>query len=120
MGVFDGFAAWNMPSPKVCRVSWSNPHQGLEEHVIRYKNSPLMHEEVPDECRPILLQNGFRIEFPPATKSLRAPRLRASRQRNPFWNDANDATGSENGQEKDEDKEESDCEAVVLGSAFKT
>lgn len=72
-----------------------------------------MHTDVPDECRPILLQNGVRIEFPSATKSLRAPRLRASRQRNPFWNDA---TGSENG----EDKEESDSENVDLGSAFKT
>lgn len=79
----------------------------------RYKNSPLMHEDVPDACRPILLQNGVRIEFPPATKSLRAPRLRASRQRNPFWNESAAS-------ETDEDRDESEPEYVNLGSAFKT
>lgn len=72
-----------------------------------------MHEDVPDECRPVLLQNGSRIAFPPATKSLRAPRLRASRQRNPFWNDT---VANENG----EDNEESDSENVVPITAFKT
>lgn len=86
--VFDGFKDWAVESQKTCRVSWSEPHQGLEEHVDRYKNSPLMHEDVPDEVRPILLQDGIRIAFPAPTKSLRAPRLRASRQRNPFWNQA--------------------------------
>lgn len=111
---FDGFKDWNITSPKVCRVSWSNPHQGLEDHVNRYKNSPLMHENVPDECRPILLESGIRIDFPPATKSLRAPRLRASRQRCPFWNA--DAAGVED----TEEVEGSDSENETLGAAFKT
>ena len=28
---------------KVCRVTWSGPHQGLAAHVERYRNSPVMH-----------------------------------------------------------------------------
>jgi hypothetical protein len=83
--VFDGFSAWSVACEKVCRVNWSNPHQGYDEHVQRYRNSPLMHKDVPDECRPVLLENGVCVDFPPPTKSLRAPRLRAARQRCPFW-----------------------------------
>jgi hypothetical protein len=82
---FDGFSAWPVPCEKVCRVNWSSPHQGYEEHVQRYRNSPLMHEDVPDECRPVLLENGVRVNFPPPTKSLKAPRLRAAKQRCAFW-----------------------------------
>lgn len=99
---FEGFKEWNMASLKVCKVSWSDPHQGLEEHVNRYRNSPLLHKDVPDECRPILMQNGVRIAFPPPTKSLRAPRLRASRQRNPFWNSA---VAPEDGEEEEQDEQ---------------
>jgi len=91
---FDGFSNWPVPCEKVCRVNWSSPHQGYEEHVQRYRNSPLMHADVPDECRPVLLENGVRVDFPPPTKSLRAPRLRASRQRCPFW-DQEQAEASE-------------------------
>jgi len=76
---FDGFKDWTTPSDKVCRVSWSNPHQGLEEHIERYRNSPLMHASVPDYARPVLFQNGVRIDFPAPTKSIRAPRLRPPR-----------------------------------------
>merc|ERR1712072_355097 len=92
---FDGFSTWPVPCEKVCRVNWSSPHQGYEEHVQRYRNSPLMHQDVPDECRPVLLENGVRVNFPPPTKTLRAPRLRASRQRCPFW-DQEQADASDN------------------------
>jgi RNA recognition motif-containing protein len=92
---FDGFSTWPVACEKVCRVNWSSPHQGYEEHVQRYRNSPLMHKYVPDECRPVLLEKGVRVDFPPPTKSLRAPRLRASRQRCPFW-DQEQAEASDN------------------------
>merc|ERR1711865_42149 len=92
---FDGFSAWSVACEKVCRVNWSSPHQGYEEHVQRYRNSPLMHKDVPDECRPVLLEKGVRVDFPHPTKSLRAPRLRASRQRCPFW-DQEQAEASDN------------------------
>merc|ERR1712032_70746 len=83
--VFQGFSAWGGPSRKVCEVIWSSPCQGIEEHIARYRNSPLMHEAVPDECRPVLLEGGKRIPFPPPTKSVRAPRFRMPFVKRPFW-----------------------------------
>jgi len=77
-GVFDGYSKWVLPSRKMSKVSWSSPHQGLQAHLERYKNSPLMHVDVPDDYRPILLENGVRVAFPTSTKRLRAPRLRHS------------------------------------------
>lgn len=82
---FEGLSEWPVPSSKICRVTWSSPLQGLSEHVERFRNSPLMHATVPDECRPILLSNGLRSQFPTPTKTLRAPRPRASRSMRPFW-----------------------------------
>jgi len=71
---FDGFSKWMFPSSKRCSVSWSNPHQGLDSHIARYRNSPLMHEVVPDEYRPVLYREGQRIPFPPPTKKIKFPR----------------------------------------------
>merc|ERR1712048_905458 len=82
---FEGLSEWPVPSSKICRVTWSSPLQGLSEHVERFRNSPLMHATVPDECRPILLNGGIRVSFPAPTKTLRAPRPRASRSMRPFW-----------------------------------
>jgi len=89
---FEGLTDWPAPSSKICKVTWSSPLQGLSEHVERFRNSPLMHNTVPDECRPILLRSGVRMTFPSPTKTLRAPRPRASRSMRPFWQgDAGDA-----------------------------
>lgn len=76
---FDGFSRWVLPSQKVCSVNWSSPYQGLEAHVERYRNSPVMHDAVPDEYKPMLFRNGVRIAFPPPTRKLRAPRSRPGR-----------------------------------------
>lgn len=73
---FDGFSDWIIPSRKVCGVTWSGPHQGLQAHIERYRNSPVMHESVPDHFKPVILKDGQRIPFPPPTRKLRAPRLR--------------------------------------------
>lgn len=70
---FQGFSDWRLPSYKVCEVTWSAPHQGLKAHVARYRNSPLMHDKVPDDFKPVILRNGARQPFPKPTKSLRAP-----------------------------------------------
>lgn len=34
---FQGYGLWTVDSSKVCEVSWAHPHQGLEEHVERYR-----------------------------------------------------------------------------------
>jgi len=83
--VFNGFKGWKGPSQKVCEVLWSTPCQGLDEHIARYRDSPMMHAAVPDSCRPILLKDGERIPFPAPTKSLRQPRFRMPPTKRPFW-----------------------------------
>lgn len=80
---FEGYSTWSMPSDMVADVTWSSTHQGYEQHVDRYRNSPVMHETMPDECKPIALLKGVRIDFPPPTKSLRPPRIRPAKNRLP-------------------------------------
>lgn len=74
---FQGFHGWTGSSRKVCEAVWSQLSQGLACHVDRYRNSPVMHADVPDECRPVLLKDGQRIEFPAPTKPLKRPKMRA-------------------------------------------
>lgn len=77
--VFNGFADWGVSSQKTGKVCWSNPHQGYEEHVERFRNSPVMHEAVPDDHRPLVFKDGIKVPFPAPTKKLRVPRLRPNR-----------------------------------------
>jgi len=78
--VLDGFSSWAGPSTKVCQVSWADPNQGLSEHVERYRNSPVMHDNVPDSYKPRLYYNGVRVPFPTATKRIRPPRVRPAKR----------------------------------------
>lgn len=75
---FEGFHRWVVPSQKVCSVNWSHPYQGLDAHIERYRNSPVMHDDVPDEYKPSVFQNGQRVPFQPPTKKLKFPRMRPS------------------------------------------
>lgn len=77
---FQGFKQWSLMSVKVSEVGWSTL-QGLDGHIERYRNSPVMHPDVPDEMRPLLLQSGQSVPFPPPTKKLRAPHLKDCRGR---------------------------------------
>jgi len=74
MGKMQGFREWIMPSEKVCEVMWSSAHQGLQAHIDRYRNSPVMREGMPDEFKPVIFVNGARAAFPPPTKKLRGPK----------------------------------------------
>jgi len=76
---FEGFRRWSLPSEKVCTLNWSSPIQGLTAHVERYRNSPVMHEAVPDEWKPVLYFGGERVVFPPPTKAIKAPKIRNNR-----------------------------------------
>lgn len=73
---FSGFSSWVLPSKKVCSVGWSGPHQGLEAHMERYRSSPVMHPSVPDECKPVIFEQGVRLPFPGPLKAPRLPRVR--------------------------------------------
>lgn len=72
---FHGFSQWSPASScKPCDVAWSGPVQGLEAHVKKYQNSPVMHDSVPDEYRPAIFINGVRARFPKPTRRIRLPR----------------------------------------------
>lgn len=72
-----GFAAWKellgSASTKVLEVVWSEPHQGMDMMVDRYRNSRVMHGSVPDCYRPMMLKDGARVDFPRPTKRIRPP-----------------------------------------------
>lgn len=50
--------------------------QGWGANVERYRNSPLMHELVPIECKPAVYDcSGNQVSFPRPTKSIPKPRI---------------------------------------------
>lgn len=75
---FTGFEGWcgSTVEQEKCEVGWSSPNQGLTAHIERYRNSPMMHESVPEQCRPALFKDGKLVSFPEPTKRLRPPRVR--------------------------------------------
>jgi hypothetical protein len=78
--VFEGFSNWKVPSDKMCTVTWSDPYQGLEAHIERYRNSPVMHHSIDDEWKPALFSEGTRVAFPPPTKAIKTPKIRQPRK----------------------------------------
>jgi len=90
-----GFSEWETESDKVCEVSWAHPHQGLREHVERYRNSPVMHSTMPDEYKPMLFRNGVLQPFPQPTKAIKAPKLRlTTRETRPVEEDRSAQSGA--------------------------
>lgn len=75
MESFQGFRDWEVTSDTACEVIWSAARQGLQANVARFRNSPVMHESVPDRFRPALFLDGVQIPFPLATKQPRAPEI---------------------------------------------
>jgi len=57
-----------------CEVSWALGMQGLQAAIKKYRNSPVMHANVPDECKPLLFENGRKVDFPLPTKKIQKPR----------------------------------------------
>jgi len=78
---FTGFRDWGVYGKTVdgCTVEWC-AIQGLDAHIQRYRNSPMMHESVPDEFKPMLLHNGVQVPFPQPTEFIKAPRFRRHKE----------------------------------------
>merc|ERR1712205_119154 len=72
---FEGFSNWKLPCENICEVAWCDPHQGLQAHVERYRNSPVMHASVPEEWRPLVLSHGVPVAFPPPTMHIKCPKF---------------------------------------------
>lgn len=66
---------WEPGSDQTCKLSWSHYIQGLEGHLERYRNSPVMHPDMPEDWKPMLFSNGQRVPFPPPTKAIKAPKV---------------------------------------------
>lgn len=77
---FDGYSNWVIPSRKVSGVSWAGPHQGLQAHIERYRNSPVMADSVPDEFKPAMFERGQRVPFPTPTRKLKSPATNQRKQ----------------------------------------
>jgi len=73
---FHGFNEWQVPHDKACETSWSDTLKGYVAIVERYRDSPLMHESVPDKFKPAVYKDGVRIPFPAPTKTIKPPRPR--------------------------------------------
>merc|ERR1712186_82425 len=71
----EGFSSWDTSSDSICQVVWNDKCQGLPALVERYRNSPVMHEGIPDECKPIIFTGGRRAPFPPPTQKIKAPKV---------------------------------------------
>jgi len=70
----NGFTDWDdRACHKVLEICWSDPHQGLDMLIDRYRNSRVMHRSVPEEYKPVLLRNGEKVPFPTSTKRVRSP-----------------------------------------------
>jgi hypothetical protein len=80
---FDGFTNWpTLPGIEelgealcACEVSWAESLQGLSACCDRYRNSTVMHEDVPEHFKPVTFSNGAEVKFPPPTKVIRPPRV---------------------------------------------
>eukprot|EP00971_Amphidinium_carterae_P024843 490292-Amphidinium_carterae.2 len=53
-----GRKRWSDKSDNLCSVDWNDRQQGLAPLVERYRNSPVMHESVPEDCGPMQSQHG--------------------------------------------------------------
>merc|ERR1712203_1037360 len=77
---FDGVCSWDSAEQTACEVVWSDPHQGLEALVERYRNSPVMHESVPEEWKPAYFVDGAQTMFPAPTEKVKAPKAKECTQ----------------------------------------
>lgn len=87
---FEGFTAWNTRSSssslggsgKVGHAEW-NVCQGLDALIERFRNNPVMHENCPQDFKPLLFVDGVETKFPEPTKPIKAPRIRKPVQKLP-------------------------------------
>jgi hypothetical protein len=68
-----GFRNWIIASSKILDVQYTKPTQGLSANIARFKNSPVMHPDVPEQFKPLMFQQGCRVPFPPSTRHIMPP-----------------------------------------------
>jgi len=70
-----GFSDWRRStSVKKLEVGWARPdQQGLAVNIDRYRDSPVMHQDVPEAWKPVIFCNGQRQLFPAPRLMLKRP-----------------------------------------------
>lgn len=76
MESLQGHAAWATAERQPLEVCFCESTQGLESHVERYRNSPVMHAAVEDQYKPLFFKDGSRQPFPAPTMRIKAPKCR--------------------------------------------
>lgn len=71
---------WGCSGKAVARAVLCRQTQEFKEVVDFYSNSGIMHPSVREEFKPLLFKNGKRVDFPPPTKVLKAPRRAIQRR----------------------------------------
>lgn len=69
-----------MESSKVLEVEWAS-NQGKKALIARFKNSPVMHKNIPSECKPMLFENGVPVLLTASRSIERLPRFKSHGQR---------------------------------------
>lgn len=73
--VLTGYKDWTVPTAKECEVVWGKPDlQSLEAIIEQFRNRPVMHEDVPEEFKPLLFEEGACVDFPAPTRYIERPR----------------------------------------------
>lgn len=49
---------------------WSDSHQGFDELIKRYRDSPIMHPNMPEISKPLIFSKGMVAPFPSPTKKV--------------------------------------------------
>ena len=55
-------------------MTYGDTQQGLKAHIRRWRNSPVMHPNVPDLFKPVMFKKGSRVPFPRPTMYVHAPK----------------------------------------------
>jgi len=70
-----GFKDWLTDSDKVMAGTWASTTQGKTACIERFRNSPVMHDNVPLECKPVLIENDTVVHLIP-TQIIKRPRFK--------------------------------------------
>jgi hypothetical protein len=55
---------------KGATIEWRDSHQGFDALIQRYRNSPIMHETMPEASKPLIFEDGSVVPFPSPTEEI--------------------------------------------------
>ena len=67
--------SFKFSSDKVMAATWAPTTQGKTACIEGFQNNPVMHEHVPPECKPVLIENDTVVHLIP-TQIIKRPRFK--------------------------------------------